>query len=74
MRQKVMRSQAALATALEVWAASRERAVAELSRVASHLARQGRELDAAHFQSAARSLMVKAIHERARAAALREAA
>ena len=74
MRRQTVRSKAALATALETWAASRERAFIELSREAMDLARQGCEVDAAHFQAAARSLMVKAVHERAKAAALREAA
>ena len=75
MRQTVVRGKAAaLATALETWAASRERAVTELSRNASNLARQRCGADAARFQFAARFLMIKAVHERARAAALREAA
>jgi hypothetical protein len=73
MREEVVRK-ARLAAALETWAMSRERAVSELSRKATRLARQGCATDAARFQFAARSLMVKAVHERARAAALRQAA
>lgn len=73
MRHGVVRNKAALATALETWAASRERAVTELSREAIDLARQGCSAAAARFESAAHFLMIKAIHERAQAAALREA-
>ena len=74
MRRRGVRNRAALANALEVWAASRERAARELSRQAASLADQGCNDDAAHFRSAARSLSVKAVYERARAAALRSAA
>ncbi|HEX2725650.1 MAG TPA: hypothetical protein VHN20_07505 [Beijerinckiaceae bacterium] len=63
-----------MANALEVWAASRERAARDLAKQAANLADQGCNHDAAHLRSAARSLTVKAVHERARAAALRSAA
>ena len=74
MRRTVVQNKAALASALEVWARSRERAVKELSRHAANLADQGCNDDAAYYRFAARSLRIKAVHERARAAALRAAA
>ena len=74
MRKRVVRNKAAFAKALELWAESRERAVIDLSRQAAILADQGCNDDAAHFNFAARSLTVKAVHERAQAAALRAAA
>ena len=69
-----MRSKNAFATALELWAASRERAIIEVSRKAASLADQGCSDGAAYFSFVARLLTVRAVHERARAAALREAA
>jgi hypothetical protein len=63
-----------LASALDLWAESRERAVKELSRKAAALAHQGCNDDAAFYVFAARSLRIKAMHERARAAALKQAA
>lgn len=67
-----MQSRAALASALDVWAAARERAVTELSRKAVTLSDQGFNDDAAFLTYAARLLSGKAVHERARAAALRD--
>jgi hypothetical protein len=61
----------ASARALELWADARERAIAELSRKAASLADLGCSDDAAHLGFAARLLAVRAINERARAAALR---
>jgi hypothetical protein len=69
-----MQSKAAFATALELWAASRERAIIDVSRKASSLTDQGCHEDAAYFRFVARLLTVRAVHERARAAALRQAA
>jgi hypothetical protein len=59
------------ASALELWAAARERAIAELSRKAATLAENGRSDDAERLGCAARLLALRAMHERARAAALR---
>lgn len=67
-------NQAALATALDIWAASRERAVSHLSRRAARLTHRGCSQDVAHLRFAARTLSVRAVHERAQAAALRMAA
>jgi len=67
-------NRAALASALDVWAAARERAVTDLSRKAAALSDEGFNGDAAFFTYAARLLSGKAVHERARAAALRDAA
>ena len=74
MRNQVAGVKAAFANALEMWAASRERAVIDLSRQAAALADEGRNEDAAHFSFAARFLTIKAVRERAEAAALRAAA
>jgi hypothetical protein len=57
--------------ALDAWAESRERAIIDLSRQAAILADQGCNDDAAHFTFAARSLTIKAVRERAEAAAIR---
>ena len=65
-------NKAALAGALDVWAQSRERAIVSLSRKASWLARIGDNVEADRLNLAARSLMVRCRHERARAAALRD--
>ena len=61
----------ASATALEVWAEARERASADLWRRAADLARGGCRSDAEHFGFAARLLALRAMEDRARAAALR---
>jgi hypothetical protein len=68
-----MASKAAFATAPELWAASRERAITEVSEKAAALADQGHEDDASYFRFVARLLTVRAMHERAEAAALRAA-
>jgi len=73
VRRRIGGRKAALAAALDVWAEARERAIKELSRHAAALAEQGSNDDAAHFRFAARSLRVRAVDERARAAALRAA-
>ena len=69
----MVRSKAACATALELWAESRERAITETSKKITALAQQGRNDEAEHFRFVARLLTVSAMHERARAAALRVA-
>ena len=69
-----MFSKAAFATALELWAESRERAIIEVTRKAATLADQGRTYDAEYFSFVARLLTVRALHEREQAAALRQAA
>jgi hypothetical protein len=74
MRGHSVQYRAALASALDMWAAARERAIWELARHAATAADQGRNDDSAFFSFAARSLIVKAVHERARAAALRATA
>jgi hypothetical protein len=74
MRKAVAGSKSAFAAALELWAESRERAIIDLSRQARAFADQGCSEDAAHFSFAARVLTVKAVHERARAAAIRATA
>jgi hypothetical protein len=63
----------AVAAALELWSASRERAVEELTRTAERLARCGATARAADLRRAARHLRVRALEERSRAAALRAA-
>ena len=63
----------ALAEALDLWAASRERAVSTLARHAAILADHGCGEDADYFNFAGRSLTVKALHERGQAAAIRAA-
>ena len=68
-----MRSKAAFVTALEQWADARERAIIEVTAKAAAFSDQGREHDAEHFRFVARLLTVRAIHERAQAAALRVA-
>ena len=74
MRRKIVRDRAALEKALDAWAEARERAVTELSVKASAAAGQGRKDDAAFYRFAAQTLKAKAIHERARASALRKQA
>jgi hypothetical protein len=71
MRQDISEKTLAMAAALESWAAARERAVATLGRHAAILAEHGCGADADHFSFAARALTVKAMRERAEAAALR---
>jgi hypothetical protein len=68
-----MVSKTAFATALELWAASRERAITDVSEKAASLADQGRNDEAEHFRFVARLLTVRAMHERASATALRAA-
>ena len=74
MRGRPLGTNMAAAAALDVWADSRERAVASLSRHAAILADHGCGTDAEHFTFAARFLTVTAVRERAQAAALRAAA
>ena len=74
MGRKIVRDRTALAKALDAWAEARERAVTELSVKASAAASQGCKDDAAFYQFAVQTLKAKAIHERARAAALRDKA
>ena len=57
------------AHALTIWAAARERAVDELSSRAARLAGEGQKDEAAGIRAAARLLRVRAIQERAEAAA-----
>ena len=61
----------ALASALETWSASRERAVEQLTWTAERLARCGAVARAADLRRAARHLRVRALEERSRAAAIR---
>ena len=61
----------AVAMALELWAESRERAITDVSTRATALAREGRQEDAAFFGFVARLLTIRALHERAQAAATR---
>ena len=61
----------ASAIAFEQWADARERAVAELWKKAAALADNGASDDAEHLGFAARLLALRAMHERACAAALR---
>jgi hypothetical protein len=63
-----------MASALDQWAASREQAVKALANQAACLLHQGSRDEAAYFRMAARRLRVRALHERAKAAALREIA
>ena len=55
--------------ALTLWAATRERAVDELSSRAARLSREGRADEAAGVRAAARLLRVQAIQERVQATA-----
>jgi hypothetical protein len=57
------------AHALTIWAAAHERAVDELSSRAARLAGEGQKDEAAGIRAAARLLRVRAIQERAEAAA-----
>jgi hypothetical protein len=66
-------SRSAFATAFQLWAEARERAITEVSAKASALAIRGRNDEAEHFRFVARLLTVRAMHERAQAAALRAA-
>jgi hypothetical protein len=68
--ERPMKNEAAFATALRLWAESRDRAITDLHRKAADLSDQGRHDDAEHFRFVARLLTVRAIHERAVAAAL----
>ena len=67
----MVQSKTAFATALEAWAESRERAIIDVSETASALAAQGRDDEAEYFRFVGRLLTVRAMHERAQAAALR---
>jgi hypothetical protein len=69
----MVQSKTAFATALELWAESRERAITEVLKKASALAARGRNDEAEHFRFVARLLTVRAMHENAQAAALRAA-
>ena len=66
-----MKNKAAFVTALELWAESRDRAITDLNEKAADLASSGCHEDAEYFRFVARLLTVRAIHERAHAAALR---
>jgi len=55
--------------ALALWAAARERAVDELAIRAARLSGEGRKDEAAGVRAAARVLRLRALHERAQAAA-----
>ena len=55
--------------ALALWAAVRERAVDELAIRAARLSGEGRKDEAAGVRAAARVLRLRALHERAQAAA-----
>jgi len=57
------------ADALTIWAAARERAVDELSSRAAQLSWDGQEREAARLRVAARLLRLRAVQERAQAAA-----
>ena len=65
-----MKNKAAFVTALGLWAESRDRAITDLNKKAADLADQGCHDDAEYFRFVARLLMVRAMHERAQAAAL----
>jgi hypothetical protein len=67
----MVQSKTAFATALELWAESRERAITEVTEKAAILADQGRNDEAEYFRYVARLLTVRAMHERGQAAALR---
>jgi hypothetical protein len=69
----MVQSKTAVATALELWVESRERAITEVSRKATALAYRGRNDEAEHFRFVARLLTVRAMHEKSEAAALRAA-
>ena len=73
MSDAVISYKTAFATALDLWAESRERAIGEVAAKAAAFSERGREEDAAYFQFVGRLLSVRAMHERARAAALRPA-
>jgi len=68
-----MKNKAAFVTALGLWAESRDRAITDLHKKAADLADQGCHDDAEYFRFVARLLTVRAIHERAQAAALQGA-
>ena len=65
-----MKNKAAFVTALGLWAESRDRAITDLNRKAADLTDQGCHDDAEYFRFVARLLTIRAIHERAHAAAL----
>ena len=73
MSDAVVSYKAAFATALDLWAESRERASSEVARRAASFAAQGREQDAAYFRYVGRLLRLRAMHERAQSAGLRSA-
>jgi len=73
MSDAVVSYKAAFATALDLWAESRERAIGDVARQAASFAAQGREQDAAYFRFVGRLLSVRAMHERAQSTALRSA-
>ena len=66
----LMKNKAAFVTALGLWVESRDRAITDLNKKAADLADQGCHDDAEYFRFVARLLTVRAIHERAQAAAL----
>jgi hypothetical protein len=67
--ERLMRSKTAFATALALWAESRERAIVEVSEKADLLDNQGNQSEAAYFRFVARLLTMRSMHERAQAAA-----
>ena len=67
----MVQSKNGFATALELWAESRERAISGVLEEAGTLAAQGRNDEAEYFRYVARLLTVRAMHERAQSAALR---
>ena len=69
-----MKNNAAFVTALGLWAESRDRAITDLNKKAADLADQGCHDDAEYFRFVARLLTVRALHERAQAAAASRAA
>jgi hypothetical protein len=71
MNDAVVSYKAAFATALDLWAESRERAISEVAHRAACFAAEGREQDAAYFRFVGRLLSVRALHERAQSVALR---
>jgi hypothetical protein len=68
----MVENKTAFATALELWAQSRERAISEVSKKAAGLAGQGRNHEAEYFRFVGRLLTIRAMHERAIASALRQ--
>ena len=68
-----MKNKAAFVTALGLWAESRDRAITDLNKKAADLADQGCHDDAEYFRFVSRLLTIRAIHERAHAAALQGA-